>query len=89
MVAAVPQIEGLTVEDILAFARKNQQILKHLPDERDWVHIDRKWVCDVVYTLDKNNFQNMINEAMKKRKQKLEASQNLIVDMRPEFAQAL
>jgi hypothetical protein len=86
MVSAVPQIEGLTVEDILEFARKNAQIVKHLPDERDWVHIDRKWVCDVVYTLDKNNFSGLITSAMKKRKERLEQSQNLLVDMRPEFA---
>jgi hypothetical protein len=89
MVSAVPQIEGLTVEDILEFARGKASILKHLPDERDWVHIDRKWVCDVVYTLDKNAFQTMITDAMKKRKDRLEESQNLIVQMRPEFAQAL
>jgi hypothetical protein len=72
MVSAVPQIEGLTVEDILEFARRNAQIVKHLPDERDWVHIDRKWVCDVVYTLDKNNFSALITSAMKKRKERLE-----------------
>jgi hypothetical protein len=31
----------------------------------------------------------MITDAMKKRKDRLEESQNLIVQMRPEFAQAL
>ena len=56
MVSAVPQIEGLTVEDILAHAKTSPLLLKHLPDERDWVHIDRKWVCDVIFTLDRNNF---------------------------------
>ena len=89
MVAAVPQIEGLTVEDILAHAKTNPVLLKHLPDERDWVHIDRKWVCDVIFTLDRNNFQALITSAMKKRRDRLELSQNLLVEMRPEFAQAL
>ena len=89
MVAAVPQIEGLTVEDILAHAKGNPLLLKHLPDERDWVHIDRKWFCDVIFTLDRNNFQALITAAMKRRRDKLEQSQNLLVEMRPEFAQAL
>ena len=89
MVAAVPQIEGLTVEDLLDLARGNQVLLKHLPDERDWVHIDRKWVSDILYTLDKNNFQNVINAAIKSRKERLESTRNLVVEMRPEFAQAL
>ena len=56
MVAAVPQIEGLTVEDMLGYAKPKQSLMSHLPDERDWVHIDRKWVADIIFTLDKNNF---------------------------------
>ena len=31
----------------------------------------------------------MVNKAMTKRREKLENSQNLIIEMRPEFAQAL
>ena len=50
--AAVPQIEGLTVEDFLKLARKKPALLKYLPDEKDWNHLDKKWVCDVLYTLD-------------------------------------
>lgn len=49
-VAAVPQIEGLTVEDFLNHARKKPPLLRFLPDEKDWNHIDKKWVCDVLYT---------------------------------------
>jgi hypothetical protein len=64
------------------------RLLRHIPDERDWVHMDRKGICDVLFTLDRNNFQTFINLAIKKRKEKLEESRNLLVDMRPEFAQA-
>ena len=51
-VAAVPQIEGLTVQDFLEYAKNKPAMLKYLPDARDWVHIDKKWLCDVMYTLD-------------------------------------
>jgi hypothetical protein len=51
-VSAVPQIEGLTIEDFLDHARTKPQLLKHLPDEGDWHHLDKKWVCDVLYTKD-------------------------------------
>jgi hypothetical protein len=57
---------------MLAFAKPKQALMSHLPDERDWVHIDRKWVADIIFTLDKNNFQAFINLAMKKRKERLE-----------------
>ncbi len=71
-VSSVPQIEGLTIDDILGLFQGNARLLKHIPDERDWVHMDRKWICDVLFTLDRNNFQTFINLAMKKRKDKLE-----------------
>jgi hypothetical protein len=57
MVAAVPQIEGLTVDDILDLFRASNRLIRYLPDERDWLHTDRKWLCDVLYTLDKDGFQ--------------------------------
>jgi len=34
-VAAVPQIEGLTVESMLELAKTSVAALRHLPDERD------------------------------------------------------
>jgi hypothetical protein len=48
----VPQIEGLTIEDFLKHARQKASLLKFLPDEKDWNHLDKKWVCDVLYTKD-------------------------------------
>jgi hypothetical protein len=49
-VAAVPQIEGLTIEDFTKYARSDPVLLKFLPDEGDWHHLDKKWMCDVLYT---------------------------------------
>ena len=51
-VSAVPQIEGLTIQDFLEYAKTKPDFLKYLPDTRDWVHMDRKFICDVMYTLD-------------------------------------
>jgi hypothetical protein len=51
-VAVVPHIEGLTIEDFLKHARAKADLLKYLPEEKDWNHIDKKWLCDVLYTLD-------------------------------------
>ena len=84
----MPQIEGLTVEDMLEFARGKQAVLRHLPDERDWDHMDRKWLSDVLFTVDKANFDRMIKDAVKARKERLEDKHNLSVSIRPEFAQA-
>ncbi len=51
-VAAVPQIAGLAVEDFLNYAKTKPNLIKDLPDESGWNHHDKKWICDVLYTLD-------------------------------------
>ena len=88
LVAAVPQIEGLTVEDMLDLAKTKPATLRHLPDERDWDHMDRKWLADMLNTVDKANFERMVKDAVKARKERLEDKHNLNVSIRPEFAQA-
>ena len=88
-VAAVPQIEGLTVEDFLKYARTKPALMRYLPDEKDWNHLDKKWVCDVLYTKDQEGVQAMINAAIEARRKKLEKSQDLMIEMKPEFVHAL
>jgi hypothetical protein len=51
-VAAVPQIEGLSMTEFNVFARNRPELLRYLPDEDDWRHLDKKWVCDVLFTRD-------------------------------------
>ena len=87
--AAVPQIEGLTVESMLELAKTSVAVLRHLPDERDWDGLNRKWVADILYTIERAKFEKMIKDAVKARKERLEEKHNLNVEMRPEFAQAL
>ena len=69
-ISAVPNITGLTAEDFLTFARKNQDLLKYLPEEKDWNHLDKQWLCDILYTLDTDRIEAMISNAKKERQKK-------------------
>jgi hypothetical protein len=73
---------------MLEFARASQAAMRSLPDERDWDHMDRKWLSDILFTLEKNKFDKMIKDAVKARKDRLEDKNNLNVSIRPEFAAA-
>jgi len=86
MVAAVPQIEGLTVEDMLDLAKTSPNALRHIPDERDWEGLSRKWLADILYTIERAKFERAIKDAVKARKDRLEDKHSLNVEMRPEFA---
>jgi hypothetical protein len=82
----VPQIEGLTLESILELAKTSTAALRHLPDERDLDDLNRKWVADILYTVERAKFEKVIKDAVKGRKERLEEKHNLNVEMRPEFA---
>ena len=73
---------------MLELAKKTPNNLKHLPDQRDWDHMDRKWLADILFTVDRVKFEKMTKDAVKERKERLEEKRNLMIEMRPEFAAA-
>ena len=76
------------MEDMLDLAKSSNNALRHLPDERDWEGINRKWLADILFTVEKAKFEKTIKDAVKARKERIEEKNNLLVDMRPEFAAA-
>jgi hypothetical protein len=85
-VTAVPQIEGLTVEDMLELTKTSPNALKHLQNERDLDGLNRKWVADILNTVERAKFEKINKDAVKARKERLEEKNNLLVEIRPEFA---
>ncbi|MFN9978735.1 MAG: hypothetical protein ACK53Y_02415 [bacterium] len=53
----MPQIEGLTVEDMLELARTSPNALRHLPDECDWDGLNRKWMVEILYFFERAKFE--------------------------------
>ena len=60
----MPKYEGLSIDDFLLFAKKHASTLQYLPDEKDWLKIDKQWLCDVLYTLKTKEVQEMIDLAV-------------------------
>jgi hypothetical protein len=85
----VPCIPGLTNADILEFALQSKPVQRHVPDLEDWVHVDRKWLCDMLYTLDTDSFQRLIVKSLAARRKVVEVKAKEMVGIRAEFAQAL
>jgi succinate dehydrogenase flavin-adding protein (antitoxin of CptAB toxin-antitoxin module) len=72
MVAAVPQIEGLTVKDMPELAKTSLNAFRHLFDQRDWDCFNCKWLTDILYTVKHAMLEKIINDAVKARKERLE-----------------
>jgi hypothetical protein len=77
------------VEDMLGVAKTSINTIRHLPDERGWEGLNRKWLADIIVNVDRVKFEKMIKDAVKTGKERLEEKHNLNVEMRPEFTQAL
>ena len=69
-ISCAPHLEGLTIKEFLAFAKDRPHILEFLPDERDWVKVDHQWLCDIQYTQEKDSVQELIDGALRLRKDK-------------------
>jgi hypothetical protein len=88
-VASLPRYTGLTIEALIDFAKAHDDLKTYLPDEQDWVHLDKQWIADVLYTMDQDGIELMIAGARKQRRDKMEQKKHEIIEMKPEFAQAL
>ena len=87
--SAVPVIEGLTIEKLLKYAEGVAKLKKYVPELKDWVHVDRKWLCDIIYTIDTDNFQKHIDECLRKKRKTNEVKKNDMTGIRAEFVAAL
>ena len=64
-VSAFTHIEVLTLDSFIQLAQIKPNLFIYLPNERDRLHIDRDWVCDLLYTMDKEAILKTINDALK------------------------
>ena len=84
-VIKVPQYKELHVKDILKFAASKVNIKMYMPDYAYQKEPNREWLCNIVNTLIKDEFQEYINEKVENRKLELINNQNLGIKAKPEF----
>ena len=83
-------IPGLYIDDLLAYTEKRPGLSAYLPEMIDWLKVDRKWLCDIVYTLDTDAFRKYITECIeKKKKKKVDEAEKNMTNIATEFAEAL
>jgi len=87
--SATPQIKGLFMDHLFAFAKGREQSLKYLPDPSEWPGIDRLWFCNVLHSTDAVHFKKFVDEAKSTLAAKRVFKDNSVVTVRPEFAEAL
>jgi len=84
----VPQYEKLSIEAILATARKNPRINDYLPEDRDMHKVPRQWLLNVAYTVLGEPFAGWVKSEIENRNEELATKQKLYIEMDPDIARA-
>jgi hypothetical protein len=61
----------------------------YLPDEQDWHQLDRKWLCDLLYSRCTEDFDELVHESLESKRAKHIEKHSMVLDMQPDFYDAL
>jgi hypothetical protein len=81
-------IEGLQVSELLKFIDE-VDLSRYFPDVKDWMHVERKWLCDMLYSLKSQAFDILVNRCIEAKRKKSDIVKGYVVPIRAEFAEAL
>ena len=84
-VIKVPQIEGLTIKEILEFARSKINIKEYLPEYDYEREHNREWLWNVIHSLLGESFRKHVEKKWKEREKKLLEKKNLNTQTLPQF----
>ena len=79
----VPQYEGLSIQDILAEAKKNQVFMQHMPDEKEQSKLPKQLIINVASKIHGDVFNEWIKAKITERNEKLAVDKNLMISVDP------
>jgi len=83
----VPQFEGLTIDDMMAFGKIQPDVMRSLPPEKEIEKLPRQYIANIIYTMVGKPFSTWVDSQIKKRNEKILIAQNLLIEMDPEIAE--
>ena len=78
----------LTIETILEYGGRSDQLRLYLPEERDMNKLPRQWIINVIYSLCGDSFREWVSQQVKDRNDRLAEKRDLMIDLDPEIAAA-
>ena len=81
----VPQVKGLTVPEILEFAKSKWDILDYLPEHSDCRLLNRVFLWNIINSLIPDEFDYFVKENLADREKKMIDKRRLAVTILPEF----
>ena len=85
---AIPQYQGLTINDIAVFTNRYGSVGAYLPDGKEIQKVPKQWIANVCHSVLKNIFADWVKEQIEQRNKELVQQKGLIIEMDPEMAAA-
>ena len=83
---SVPQFEGLSIDNMLDFARAYPQVYMVLPSiEREIKKCHREFIANIIYTIVGQPFKDWVASVADARNEKIIADQDLQINMDPQI----
>ena len=87
-VIAVPQFEGLTLDEILEFGLSFREVVDALPIMKEIRKMPRSYICNVIYTLVGEPFQKWVMERCQMRNDRLAKDHSTAIELDPRVYEA-
>ena len=84
----VPQYDGLNLEALKAFVYGDEQLAKYFPEPRDFWMLEKKFVCDLCYSVKRQEFADWVQARLDARNVKKATVQDSQVVMSEKVAKA-
>ena len=85
-VCTVPLLKGLTIQEILQFARKHFAIDEFIPSYDYNKHTNREWIWNIINTSWQVEFQHFIQQKISDRVKHVIRKKSMNIKVLPEFA---
>ena len=83
----IPQYEGLSISNLMEYAREHQEVMHALPIEREIKKLSRQYIANVIFTLVGSDFQHWVDDRISKRNQKVTNERNLNIEFDEDVAE--
>ena len=81
----VPQFEGLSIENMQAFAADYPQVARYFPIDKEMKKLPRQYIANVIYTITGDAFAKWVEQQMTKRAEKIKSEQDMYINLDPEI----
>ena len=82
----VPHYINLELREIIDFGLERNELMEYFPLTKELTKMSRKYICDVIYSIVGDEFEEWVNARVNLRHEKMAEKKDLMLSLDPEIA---